>query len=182
MSTTDDRNAGVKLDLSGPADMSVPQMERSREDMLGQLQHELEHASNEGRLLEPDEIEPTPKEELDELRDMAHAYRDSRARGQDSISVTIRMRPETIDALRLEAHRLGVRGYQTLMKRYIDDRLRHRELVSAVDIKRRLGPVLGLNLEEEVLESESFKEYYGETVTQSSGEVDEGEAQFKTHA
>jgi hypothetical protein len=47
------------------------------------------------------------------------------------VSVTLRMPSSMIDALKAEAQRRGVRGYQTLMKQWIDERLAGEPSVSA---------------------------------------------------
>jgi len=62
--------------------------------------------------------------------------------GQDlelTIPVTIRMPASMVAALKEEAERQGVRGYQTLMKRWIDERLSGEGVVSARDVAAALG-------------------------------------------
>jgi hypothetical protein len=55
-----------------------------------------------------------------------------------TVTVTIRMPVTMVDALKSEAQLQGVRGYQTLLKRWIEERLDGDRLLAA----RRLEPVL----------------------------------------
>lgn len=70
---------------------------------------------------------------------------DARSRSVAAVTVTIRMPAEMVEALKREAERQGVRGYQTLLKLWIEDRLAGDRVVSA----RRLTPVLQNLLEAE---------------------------------
>jgi hypothetical protein len=116
-----------------------------RQGRVADLQARIEQASEKAALMEPLEIEPQSKEESQELAQLAEEYRKNWAQGHNTVSVTIRMRPETVDALRYEARRLGVRGYQTLLKQWIDDRLHDRDMVSYAEVRRALGPILRLS-------------------------------------
>jgi hypothetical protein len=55
-----------------------------------------------------------------------------------TVTVTIRMPIAMVEALKAEAKRQQVRGYQTLMKLWIEDRLATEHVIPA----RRLRPVL----------------------------------------
>jgi hypothetical protein len=55
-----------------------------------------------------------------------------------TVTVTIRMPASMVEALKTEAQRQGVRGYQTLMKLWIEDRLAGDRVIPA----RRLRIVL----------------------------------------
>src|SRR3954453_4683351 len=63
---------------------------------------------------------------------------DGGSRSTATVTVTIRMPTAVVEALKAEAERQQVRGYQTLMKLRIEDRLAGDSVISA----RRLGPVL----------------------------------------
>ncbi len=63
---------------------------------------------------------------------------DAGSRSAATVTVTIRMPTAMVEALKREAERQQVRGYQTLMKRWIEDRLAGDRVIAA----RRLGPVL----------------------------------------
>ena len=109
-----------------------------------ELVRRVEEARREGRI-DTDvvvAVEPRTSEELDELNSLAQDFLRSKTRGERSVSVTIRMRPEMVDALRLEAHRQGERGYQTLLKRWIDERLNnvHQNMISYAEVARFLEP------------------------------------------
>jgi hypothetical protein len=54
------------------------------------------------------------------------------------VTVTIRMPVTMVEALKREAERQHVRGYQTLLKLWIEDRLAGDQVIPA----RRLRPVL----------------------------------------
>src|SRR5262245_2189984 len=60
------------------------------------------------------------------------------ARPTATVTVTIRMPVAMVEALKTEAERQGVRGYQTLLKRWIDERLAGDRVIPAP----RLSPVL----------------------------------------
>jgi hypothetical protein len=91
----------------------------------------------------PANVRRTPPEELKELERHAREVQGQRGPEQ-SVSVTIRLPVATLDALRLAAKRLGVRGYQTLMKMWIDERLRDDDLVSRRAVQEALQPVMQL--------------------------------------
>jgi len=59
-------------------------------------------------------------------------------RSTATVTVTIRMTEGMVEALKREAQHQGVRGYQTLMKLWIEERLDGDRLVAA----SRLTPVL----------------------------------------
>jgi hypothetical protein len=52
--------------------------------------------------------------------------------------VTIRMPAPMVEALKAEAERQGVRGYQTLMKQWLSERLNGEPLISASELGRAL--------------------------------------------
>ena len=52
--------------------------------------------------------------------------------------VTIRMPAPMVEALKAEAERQGVRGYQTLMKQWLSERLSGEPLISASQLGRAL--------------------------------------------
>ena len=56
-----------------------------------------------------------------------------------TIPVTVRMPASMIAALKDHAERQGVRGYQTLMKRWIEERLAGEALVSTREVAAALG-------------------------------------------
>jgi catechol 2,3-dioxygenase-like lactoylglutathione lyase family enzyme len=100
-------------------------------------------ASRRDGTLDTDEvqIERTSGEEVDDLRRQAEELVSSRGHGESTVSVTIRMRPEVVDRLRLEAHSQGVRGYQTLLKQWIDERLAAHTMISTAEVARSLEPI-----------------------------------------
>jgi hypothetical protein len=55
-----------------------------------------------------------------------------------TVTVTIRMPAAMVEALKREAQHQGVRGYQTLLKLWIEERLEGERLIAV----RRLRPVL----------------------------------------
>jgi predicted DNA binding CopG/RHH family protein len=57
------------------------------------------------------------------------------------IPVTIRMPAPMIAALRAEAERQGVRGYQTLLKQWVEERLSGEKFVSARQVAAVLRPL-----------------------------------------
>lgn len=89
------------------------------------------------------EVERTGTEELRELQRHAQELREQPGSAK-SVSVTLRMPVATVDALRLRAKRLGVRGYQTLMKEWIEDRLRADDPISRAEVERALQPLVHL--------------------------------------
>ena len=71
----------------------------------------------------------------------AHDGQEQRSRWvavEATVTVTIRMPTAMVEALKREAEQQNVRGYQTLMKRWIEDRLTGDRVIAA----RRLGPVV----------------------------------------
>ena len=57
------------------------------------------------------------------------------------IPVTVRMPATMLSALKAEADRLGVRGYQTLLKRWIEERLAGEMVVSVRQVAVALKPL-----------------------------------------
>ncbi|MDE3075425.1 MAG: hypothetical protein KGJ86_08350 [Chloroflexota bacterium] len=80
-------------------------------------------------------IHRTPTAELEQQ--LAEAPTDQEL--EQTIPVTIRMPASMVAALKEEAQRQGVRGYQTLMKRWIAERLAGEQLVSTRDVAEALG-------------------------------------------
>jgi len=96
----------------------------NRDDLLAQAQE----AARRGLLAQGGiAVEPTPPEELEDLMLAAQQYERSRARGDKTVPITIRIEPAMVDALREEADRLGARGYQTVLKQWIRERLAREE-------------------------------------------------------
>ncbi len=56
-----------------------------------------------------------------------------------TIPVTLRMPASMVASLKDQARRQGVRGYQTLMKRWIEERLTGEPVISARDVSNVLG-------------------------------------------
>jgi len=56
-----------------------------------------------------------------------------------TIPVTVRMPASMVSALKEEAQRQGLRGYQTLMKRWIEERLTGERVISARQVASALG-------------------------------------------
>jgi len=81
------------------------------------------------------DLERTPEGELDDLRLGAEQYRRGRERGDLTVPVTIRLRPDHLDALRRDAAEHGFRGYQTYLKHLLDLWLSHErdDIVGTVD-------------------------------------------------
>ncbi len=95
-----------------------------RRRRLEQGRQALKHAVKTGTLRKGGlDFTPTSPEDLDDLELSAHQYSRSRKRGQTLIPITIRMKPETLEALRLEADNRGFRGYQTLLRSWIEERV-----------------------------------------------------------
>ena len=106
---------------------------------LPELLSRLEVAREEGGIEHgPLEVEPTPADEVTQLE---HDAQDWFREGRATVPITIRMRPEVIDALRYEALRTGERGYQTLLKKWIDERLHSEQMVSRAELEEALEPV-----------------------------------------
>jgi hypothetical protein len=57
---------------------------------------------------------------------------------ETTIPVTVRMPASMVAALREHAQRQGVRGYQTLMKRWIEERLTGERVISAREVESAL--------------------------------------------
>ncbi len=64
-----------------------------------------------------------------------------RPSGSQLVPVLIRMPASMVDALKVEATRQGVRGYQTLMKQWIQERLTGERVVSVRQIEDSLRPL-----------------------------------------
>jgi hypothetical protein len=58
---------------------------------------------------------------------------------ETTIPVTVRMPASMLAALKEQAQRQGVRGYQTLMKRWIEERLTGERVISAREVENALG-------------------------------------------
>ena len=58
---------------------------------------------------------------------------------ETTIPVTVRMPASMLAALKEQAQRQGVRGYQTLMKRWIEERLSGERVISAREVENALG-------------------------------------------
>jgi hypothetical protein len=56
-----------------------------------------------------------------------------------TIPVTVRMPAAMVAALKERAQHEGLRGYQTLMKRWIEERLAGERVISARDVESALG-------------------------------------------
>lgn len=102
------RRGGVKATLSDPAALEARVAAVFDQDSVSEAQAELEEARQAGRTIEP------------------------------LIPVTIRMPATMVAALKAEAERVGVRGYQTLLKQWIEERLSGEKVVSV----RRVAAVL----------------------------------------
>ena len=102
------RRGGVKATLTDPAALEARVAAAFDQDSVLEAQAELEEARQAGRTIEP------------------------------LIPVTIRMPATMVAALKAEAEREGVRGYQTLLKQWIEERLSGEKVVSV----RRVAAVL----------------------------------------
>jgi hypothetical protein len=92
---------------------------------------QMRDAAKHGRLkVGVRDIEPTTEEAFDDLELAAQQYEKSRARGETTVPITIRMDPHMIDELRVMADRLGVRGYQTLIKQWIGFLITNETLIN----------------------------------------------------
>lgn len=80
------------------------------------------------------DVQRTPPEELEKR---LAGLGDQLVEG--TIPVTIRMPASIVAALKEQAEREGVRGYQTLMKRWIEERLSGEPVISARDVVDALG-------------------------------------------
>jgi predicted DNA binding CopG/RHH family protein len=58
-----------------------------------------------------------------------------------TVPVTIRMSVSMVEALKAEATRRGVRGYQTLLKQWVEERLSGEPTVSARQVADMLRPL-----------------------------------------
>ena len=58
-----------------------------------------------------------------------------------TVSVTIRMSGAMVAELKEEAARQGVRGYQTLLKQWIEERLAGEPMVSARELAKMIRPL-----------------------------------------
>ena len=58
---------------------------------------------------------------------------------ETTVPVTVRMPASMVAALKEHAQRQGVRGYQTLMKRWIEERLTGERVISAREVEHALG-------------------------------------------
>ena len=76
--------------------------------------------------------------DMSQMRQAQDGQTTIEAGSRSTVTVTIRMPTAMIEALKREAEQQNVRGYQTLMKRWIEDRLTGDRVIAA----RRLGPVL----------------------------------------
>jgi predicted DNA binding CopG/RHH family protein len=115
------------------------QARRKGQDLIA----EMRAAAGDGRLKRGvRDIEPTSDQTFDDLELAGQQYARSSARGDRTVPITIRMDPEVIDELKTRADKLGVRGYQTLIKQWINDRLTDQDLISATALAEiRLGSV-----------------------------------------
>ena len=102
------RRGGVKATLTDPAALELRVAAAFDQESVQEAQAELEEARQAGRTIEP------------------------------LIPVTIRMPATMVAALKAEAEREGVRGYQTLLKQWIKERLSGEKVVSV----RRVAAVL----------------------------------------
>lgn len=102
------RRGGVKATLTDPAALELRVAAAFDQESVQEAQAELEEARQAGRTIEP------------------------------LIPVTIRMPATMVAALKAEAEREGVRGYQTLLKQWIEERLSGEKVVSV----RRVAAVL----------------------------------------
>lgn len=102
------RRGGVKATHSDPAALEARVAAVFNQDSILEAQAELEEARQAGHPIEP------------------------------LIPVTIRMPAAMVAALKAEAEREGVRGYQTLLKLWIEERLSGEKVVSV----RRVAAVL----------------------------------------
>ena len=108
-----------------PEDQEAPkETDRRGRDRMRTIAHQYREA---GRLRSGGvEIEPTPPEELEDLRLSVAEDRRARANGEATTPVTIRLRRDQIERLRIAAAAAGVKGYQTYLKTLLDSWLEPR--------------------------------------------------------
>jgi hypothetical protein len=103
---------------------------------------EVAKARKEGRLeLGPMAIQPATEEEIEDAGRDAQGLHRSRGVVAGSIPVTIRMPAGMIDRLKDEAARAGARGYQTLIKQWIEDRLQKEPMMAVRQVRALVKPI-----------------------------------------
>jgi predicted DNA binding CopG/RHH family protein len=147
-----------------------------RQVRLEELRRRLRSAAEEGSSDAIDlEVEKTSAEDKEELERLVKDFQESRSRGEKTVSVTLRMRPQTVDRLRYEARRQGLRGYQTLMSQLIEAGLDQHDALKT-ELEAAVGPLretyrylhrnFGIDLTEEAVDPEDTEEeqhYYQKT-------------------
>jgi predicted DNA binding CopG/RHH family protein len=119
---------------------------RERSDRVDQkVVDDVIKARREGRLeVGPLDLLPSSEEQREDARRDAEGWRKTREAGGRTVPVTIRMEPEMIQALKAQATELGVRGYQTLMKQWIEERLQGEPTISIRMLRQLISPLAAL--------------------------------------
>ena len=94
----------------------------------------------EGELVMDDSSPEERAEERAEFKRLITDFAKNQAGGSNTVSVTLRMPPEMVDRLRYEARHRGFRGYQTLMKEWIRQRLEREDEFEA-GVRSALEPM-----------------------------------------
>jgi predicted DNA-binding protein len=114
---------------------------RPTKEQIAEMRRRFQKAEKAGRVDSSAlTIEESSPDDVAELEQLVDEYQKSLSTGEHSVPVTIRMPIEMVDRLRYEARRLGVRGYQTLMKDWIRQRLESDDTVRAA-VAEALAPV-----------------------------------------
>jgi hypothetical protein len=106
------------------------------------LVQEVAKAREEGRLvIGPFQLESPTDEEREDARRDAEGLRRTRGLAVGTVPVTIRMPADMIDRLKDEAARLGTRGYQTLIKQWIEERLHDEPMIAMSALRQLVEPI-----------------------------------------
>jgi predicted DNA binding CopG/RHH family protein len=109
------------------------------------LVEEFAKARREGRVqVGPIKIQGATEEEIEDARRDAEGLRSSRGLAAGTVPVTIRMRGDMIDRLKDEAARAGVRGYQTLIKQWIEERLNGEPMIAKSTLRQFVQPIASM--------------------------------------
>ena len=106
------------------------------------LVKEFAKARREGRVqVGPLEIQGATEEEIEDARRDAEGLRSSRGLAAGTVPVTIRMPADMINRLKDEAARAGARGYQTLIKQWIEERLNDEPMIAKSTLRVFVEPI-----------------------------------------